>query len=931
MRDWTADIEQRLASLRLDPAREAEIVEELSEHLDQRYAELRDRGGDDAAAIALVRAELLDDDTLAELMRPLRQAQAPPPVVPLGAPRRRPLGDLWQDLRLAVRMLSKQWALSFTVLATLALGIGASAAMYSLLKQVILEQLPVQNSEELVSIKSPGAKPGRPWFGLAVRQGADPLFSYPMFRDLQDRQRTLSAFSGIAGHGDFIANTSYESVPTYENGVVVSGNYFEVLKVRAALGRLIGPEDDARVDEGLVVVVSYQYWRDRLGSDPNIVGKQLTVNVTALTIVGVAPESFAGVVRGYVPAVYVPLTARWLMSPDQPRDDTNRQSFWLYLFGRLAHDATSEQAQAQLDTAYRNILVNVDGPLFQGTEGDKAKYLDGRIVLEPGARGAMYTSFTASNPLTIALAVTLLVLLIVCGNVANLLLARGVSRAGEMAIRASLGADRRRLVGQLLTESTLLALLGGMLAIPIALGILRLVTTQFPRVVSGGLASAAGSGVIAFAAGMALLTVILFGLAPALFTVRSDPARVIKTQSGQSPGGRGVARLRGLLVTTQISLSLVLLVLAGLFAQSLANVAQVTRGIDIDHVVGVTVSPALNGIKGQELDALYERMREELAALPGVDSVASAPLPILLDIVFPAGVTVDPAQEGTDGTANVNPMVSPGFFETFSIPLLAGRDFVDADADSPNAVIVNESFVRKFDLGPNALGKTIRLANTPYVPQDPVEIVGVVGDAQTTSVKGAIAPQVYTTRPRGDTLFASRAHYVRSDLDVGTVTVMIQRAMQGINPTLATGINPVANVVKNRTSNERLMSLLSATFAALAAALAALGLYGVLAFNVAKRKRELGLRLALGASPRGLRALVLKDVALMGSIGAAIGVPAALVVGRVAQAQLYGISGVDVLSLGIAFGVLGAALLLATYFPARQASNVAPMEALRCE
>jgi predicted permease len=932
MRDWTAELEQRLASLRLDPARAAEIIEELSEHLDQRYGELRNRGVDEAAAAALVRAELLDDDALARLMRPLRQANAPLPVVPFGAPRRHLFGDLAQDVRLAVRLFSKQLALSVIVLATLALGIGASAAMYSLLKQVILEPLPVQNPHELVSIKSPGLKPGWTWFGLAVRQGADPLFSYPMFRDLQRPQRALSALNGIAGHSDFIANATYESAPTYENGVLVSGNYFEVLKVRAALGRLIGLEDDARVGEGLVVVVSYTYWRDRLGSDPNIVGKSLTINANKLTIVGVAPESFAGVVRGYAPAVYVPLTARRLMAPDQRLDDTNRQSFWLYLFGRLAPDASREQAQAQLDALYRNILANVDAPVLQGSEQDKAKYLDGHIALEPGARGAMYTSFTASNPLTIALGVTLLVLLIVCGNVANLLLARGVSRAGEMAIRASLGADRRRLVGQLLTESTLLALLGGVLAIPVALGILRLVTTQFPRVVSGGLASAAGSGVIVFAAGMALLTVILFGLAPALFTGRSDPVRVIKAQSGQSPGGRGVARLRGLLVTTQIALSLVLLVLAGLFTQSLANVAQVTRGIDIDSVVGVTVSPALNGIKGQELEALYDRMREELAALPGVDSVTAVPLPVLLNIVFPVEVTAGgSAQQGTDGTANLDPMVSPGFFATFSIPLLAGRDFAHADADNPNVVIVNESFVRKFDLGPNALGKRLQLTNTPYAPKGPVEIVGVVGDAQHTSVKGAIAPQVYTTRPRGDTLFASRAHYVRSDLDRATVTAMIQRAMQGINPTLATGINPVANVVKAGTSNERLMSLLSATFAGLAAALAALGLYGVLAFNVAKRKRELGLRLALGASPRALRTLVLKDVAVMASIGAVIGLPAAYLVGRVAQTQLYGIAGVDALSVVTAFGVLAAVVSAATYIPARQAANVAPMEALACD
>ncbi len=932
MPNWTQELEARLASLKLRPAREREIIDEISEHLELRFTELRNRGVDEREALALVRAELLHDEALADFMRPLRQAHVPAPAAPVGAPRRAPFADLWQDLRLATRMLRKQWALSLTVVATLALGIGASAAMYSLLNQVILEPLPVPEPAELVSVKAPGAKPGRAWFGLAVRQGADPLFSYPMFRDLQDEQRALSAFQGIAAHSDFIANTTYESAPTYENGVLVSGNYFDVLKVTAALGRLIGPQDDARAGEGLVAVVSHAYWRNRLASDPDVVGQSLTVNGHELTIVGVAAESFTGVVRGYEPAVYAPLTARWHLQPDQPRDDTNRQSFWLYLFARLAPGASRAQGQAQLDGVYRTVLRTVEAPLVQGSEQDKAQYLDGHIVLEPGARGQVHTSFAASNPLTIGLGVTLLMLLIVCGNVANLLLARGVSRAGEMAIRASLGADRPRLVRQLFGESALLAVIGGVLAVPIALGLLKVVTTQFPRAVSGGLSSAAGSGVVVFAAGLALLAVVLFGLAPALFTGRADPARAIKAQSNQSPGGRGVARLRGMLATGQIALSLVLLMLAGLFTQSFANVAQVTRGIDIDSVVGVTVSPALNGIKGPELDALYERMRDELEALPGIDSVTSTPLPILLGIVFPTEVTLEGVpQQGADGAANLSPMVGPGFFATFSIPLLAGRDFTAADADKPNVVILNESFVRKFGLGPNAVGKTIRLSGTPYVPQEPVEIIGVVADAQHTAVKGAIAPQVYTTRPRGDAMFASRAHYVRSELGAGTVTAMIQRAMQGINPTLAVGINPVANVVRVGTSNERLMSLLSASFAGLATVLAAMGLYGVLAFNVAKRKRELGLRLALGASPRGLRALVLKDVAVMAAIGVAIGVPAALIVGRVAQAALYGISGLDPLSVVAAVGVLSAVLVVAAWWPARQASSVAPMEALRSD
>jgi predicted permease len=836
-------------------------------------------------------------------------------------------------IRYALRQLLLRRGFSITVVALLALGIGATSAMYSLLNQVILERLPVDHPDQLVSVKAPGVKPGSALEGFAVRQGTDPLFSYPMLRDIQMEQRSLSAFSGIAGHYDFIANMAFQSAATYENGALVSGNYFDVLKVKPLLGRLIGPQDDVAIGEGLVAVVSYQYWRDRLGSDPNAIGKSLTVNAQTLTIVGVVPETFEGVMRGYDPAIYVPLTLRWLMQPEQPRNDTNRQAYWLYLFGRLAPGVPREQAEAQLNGLYRRILTNVEAALLQNvTEQQKAQYLSGRVVLEPAGRGQVYTAFTASNPLTIALGVTLLVLLIVCGNVANLSLARGVSRSGEMAIRASLGADRAQLVAQLLSESVLLAVIGGVLSVPVALGILRIVTTQFSRVVAGGLSSAAGSGVFVFAAGMALVTVIVFGLVPALSTGGADPASVIKAQSKQSAGGRGIARFRGLLASIQISLSLVLLVLAGLFTQSLANLARGDRGMSVDSVVGVTVSPVLNGIKGRDLEALYDRMRETFAALPGVESVASVPFPLFVDIVIGTDVTVAGSDTGTpDGPANLNPMVSPDFFKTLSIPLLAGRDFTDDDGrTNPNVVVVNESFARKFHLGPNAVGKTLRLAGR-YAPKDLVEVIGVVGDALHTSVRGDIAPQVYTTRPSGDMSFSSRAHYVRSNGDPGTLYEALRRAMQDINPTLAATITPVTEIVRNRTSNERLMSVLSASFAGLATLLAAIGLYGVLAFNIAARERELGLRLALGASPLGLRLLVLKQVAAMASLGIAFGLPAALIGGRLAQTQLYGISGADPAAILSAVGVLGLVLLGASYLPARRASNVAPSEALRAE
>src|SRR6185503_16963203 len=374
--------------------------------------------------------------------------------------------------------------------------------------------------------------------------------------------------------------------------------------------------------------------------------------------------------------------------------------------------------------------------------------------------------------------------------------------------------------------------------------ILNVVTTQFPRVVSGGLVAAQGSGVMLFAAGTALGSVILFGLLPALSTGRVDPAAVIKAQSNRSPGGRGMVRFRSLLATSQIALSLVLLVLAGLFTQSLGNLARVDRGFDVDPLVSVTVSPVLNGLRGERLESLYERMRRELSSLPGVDSVASVPFPILTELVIEAQVTLAGSQ-AADGTANMNPLVSPGFFDTLGIPLLAGRDFTDADGrTNPNVAIANESFVRKFGLGPNPVGTTLTLSGR-CAPQG-------------ASTKGPMTPQVYTTRAPFDTCFSSRAHYLRSSIDSATLAGMIERVMRDIDPTLAAGVTQVAQVVKNRTSNDRLLSLLSAAFAGLATVLAAVGLYGVLAFNVTERRRELGLRLALGASPRRLGALVLR-------------------------------------------------------------------------
>ena len=652
-----------------------------------------------------------------------------------------------------------------------------------------------------------------------------------------------------------------------------------------------------------------------------MIGDTLMVNDQPLTIIGVAPEGFSGTMRGWGPLIFVPLTLRWLMQPEEPRNDENPSSILVESVRAARTQALrAEQAEAELNGLYRGILRDVEGPNLVGlTDQQKAQYLEGSIVLDPGARGQVYTQVQASNPLTLTFGATVFVLLIACVNIANLLLARGASRAGEMAIRASIGASRWRLVSQLLAEATVLAVIGGALAVPVAVATLRAISLMVPGDIAGQFVASLSPSVMMFAAGMTLATVLLFGLIPALSTGRADPGSVIKAQSAQSAGGHGLTRFRSALVALQVSLSLVLLVLAGLFTKSLVNVARIDFGINVDSLVAFSVTPLLGGYSGERLDAFFDRVREEIAAQPGVESVASVAFPLLYDIVSGAGVTIVGADEQPeDNFAQANPMVSPGFFETTSIPLLAGRDFTDADSTpEPTVAIVNESFVRKFNLGSDAVGTTLRFTGR-YIPQGAVEIIGVVADARYSQIKGVVLPQVFTPRPPLDTQFVALFFYVRAALDAETLEAMIPEVVERIDPNVpVSNLTTVRRYVDNNTVFDRLMSLLSATFASLATVLAAVGLYAVLAFNVTQRKRELGLRLALGADPKDLRTLVLTQVGRVAAIGGAIGLLGALALGRLAQALLFGVSGYDPFVLATAVGVLAIVVLAASWLPAQ--------------
>ena len=829
-------------------------------------------------------------------------------------------------LRQALRQLGRRAGLSVVMIVMLALGLGATTAMYSIYHEVLVRPLPVAEPERLVNLGAPGPKWGSASCGIAG--DCQHIFSYPMFRDLEARN---TAFAGMAGFSEFDANVAFRGTATPATGMLVSGAYFDVLGVRPAQGRLLTPADEPRVGEAAVVVLSYSYWQEGFGADPGAVGQTLTVNGQRLTIVGVAPREFFGTVWGRRPRLFVPLSMRWLMQPTLPRTDETRTAYWVYAFGRLRPSETTEQASASINALYSGILNEVEAPLNTGMPPAMLEQFRRRaITLDPGALGQSDLR-SVSTQLTLLLGVTVLVLLIVCANIASLLLARGVERGREMALRASLGASRGRLAGQLLLESVFLATAGAVASVPVALLTLRGFFAISPGWVVDNLTISVGRESLLFAAVAALGTVVLFGLAPALYATRADLGSVIKGQAAQSVGGRSTAGFRRALATVQIALSTVLLALAGLFAQSLANVARVDLGMNVDSLVSFSVAPRLNGYTPERTAELFDRIERELAGVPGVTDVASSSVRLLANESWNNGLSVDRLAHaaGADTDASLS-MVSPGFFRTLSVPLVAGRDFTDADRiGAPRAAIVNQAFVRKFGLGEAPLGKRFGVGGDNA--ERDIEIVGVAADAKYSKVKDKI-PAQYFLPWRQDSSIGRLSFYVRAGVEAATLSKMLPRVIAGIDPTLPIDeLTTVRRTVQENVYLDRLVAILSGGFAAAATLLAAIGLYAVLAHSVVQRTREIGLRLALGATPQALRTMVLKQVGLMAVIGMPVGLAAAVALGHGVGALLYGLVGYDPAVLTAAVATLCAVVAGAAYLPARRAARVAPMEALRYE
>lgn len=837
-----------------------------------------------------------------------------------------------QNVRYALRQFRRNPGFTLAAVLTLALGIGANTAIFSIYHQVLLRPLPVPEPDRLVNMSTTGLPPGN-WCGDTSGY-ADEVYNYRMFRDLE---RIQTVFTGIAAHFSFNANLAFRGETLNASGLLVSGSYFPVLAVRPALGRLLGSEDDRAMNESHVVVLSHAYWETRFGRNPSILNQVLIVNGQPMTIVGVAQRGFEGTTMGMNPQVFVPITMANLMSLTcKGGEFDGRLLHWLYLFARLKPKITMDQAQASINGQYHAIINDVEAPLQKDMSDQAiAQFKAKTILLSKGMQGqSALLSDETKTGFNLLLCLTTLLWIIACVNVINLLLARGAAREGEFAIRLSIGAGRMQVLIQLLTEYCLLALFAGAAAVLAAKWTLNWITLLLPAEWTEGFIDgfqfSLGAPALFFAAALTLGTGLLFGLFPALQGTRSDLTSPLKVQSGRQSSAKSAARFRTSLATSQIALSLTLLVVAGLCAKSLFNVNRIDLGMKADNLVTFGVSPSLNGYTAQRSLLLYERLEDELAAVPGVTGVANSLDPLLTGMrhegyVFVEGYKMD---SDTDRFSLFN-KIGPAYFSTLGIPLISGREFTRSDAEGTQKVaIVNEAFADKFKLGSDAVGKHIGWYG---YGQPDYEIVGLVKNAKHSEVKGPVPPLFFLPYRQGHLhINGDLTFYIRTSSNVNPLMGNIRKLVARLDPNLPVErLRTMPQQVRLTAIGDRAMSYLSTAFACLAILLTAVGLYGVLAYMVAHRTREIGLRIALGASHAQVCGMIFRQVGIMTSIGGIIGLILAVGLSRYMQSILYRFEAFDlVVFCGSAIAILMVGLIIG-FIPALRASQVNPMEALR--
>jgi predicted permease len=833
---------------------------------------------------------------------------------------------LFQDVRFGLRMLVKSPGFTIVAVLTLALGIGANTAIFSLTDQILLRTLPVPDPQQLVVLRSPGPQNGHCWSDI---DSCAQSFTYPMYKALREH---ANVFSGLLAYRGVGINVSGHGTTQSAHGVLVSGNYFETLEVQPALGRLFTANDETSSGANTVAVLSYGYWSRQFGADASIVNHALKVNGLPLTVVGVARRGFNGIQVGEEPDVYIPVTMKSQMIPTEGRPLGARDDFWLPVVGRLKRGITRVQAQASLQPIY-SALLQEDGKIRAAFSAEGLKrYVSKPLLLISGAHGRLVLQHDAEEPLLVLTSMVGLVLLIACANLAGLLVVRGEARQREVAVRLAIGARRTRLIRQLLTESVLIGVGGGAAGIALASwGIKAMVHAIPPSQGMLGLASTLDHRVLWFAIALTLATTILFGLMPALRSTRVDVHSDLKEHTRVS-GSRSAVRLRKILIVAQVSLTAVLLAGAGLFARTLANLEHADLGVNTDHVLQFSVSPDLNGNTTAQTLQFADSARREIAGLGGVVSVSVSTIPIFSDDDMGFNITPQGYPMAHDEHTDVlGSYVGPNYFATLGIPLVAGRDFTEVDAaSSPKVCIINEKLVERFFAGRNPIGLHIaRGAGTNVHPD--IEVVGIAANSKWDGPRSDLVPFMYMPYSQNSRLGAL-TFYVRTDREPGFMAASVRSAIKRLDPNLPINdMRAITAQISDSMFNARLLATLSISLAWLAALMAALGLYGVLSYIVVRRTREIGVRMALGGQRSDILRLVISQGLWLTVTGGVIGIAAALIASRWAASLLYGIEARDPVTFLAVSVLLAIVSGVSCYLPARRAANVDPMVALRYE
>jgi predicted permease len=833
------------------------------------------------------------------------------------------MAAILRDFRYSLRTLRKSPVFLSVAVLSLALGIGANTAIFTLIYQLILQPLPVRDPEQLVMLAGRGKHYGG-------NNGPDRL-SYPMYQEIRDKNQV---FNGMFCTYPSTVSASFQGATELIGADYVSGNYFPVLGIGAAAGRVFTASDDLIQGGHPLAVLSYGYWRARFGADPGIVGKQIVVNGRSLTIIGVSPAGFDGVEPGRAPQIRIPMT----MKDDLPRSDFTRLNTnrfrWVEVFGRLKPEMTPEKAQAGLQPLFHQILNRevTEKPFAKASPFVKQEFLKMWMEVMPGSKGRSNLRKAYSKPLFALMGIVSLVLLIACSNLANLLIARASARQREIAVRLALGGGRGSLIRQLLLESLALAAAGGSLGVGLAVMIDRALIAYLP---SGhtplSLSSTPDWTVLGFTFAISLMAGAGFGLVPALQSTRPKLATTLKDQAGAVIRG-GSAGLRKGLVVAQVSLSLLLLIGAGLFLQSLRNLKTTNPGFEVRNLLAFDIDPTMSRYDPKWTADYYRRLHERLNAIPGVESHAFAVVPVLENNEWDNWVTIEGYSAKQDERPDPHMQYcSPGFFKTLKVPVLLGRDFNERDIlGAPKVGIVNQKFVKRYFGSADPLGRHIGMGIDPGTKTD-IEIVGVVGDTKYESMRDEIPFELYV--PVDQQRFLNGVTvYVRAAGDPAHMFNALRPEVRAVDTSVPMyDMRTLTDQLEISLLTERLLAALSSVFGCLATLLAALGLYGVMAFMVARRTREIGIRMALGAGQGTVVWMVLRETLTLAGVGVAIGLVGAYAVTRLIQTQLFGVEPTDLLTMAAASLGIAAVTALAGYIPARRATGIDPMSALRWE